>query len=42
MEKNYKEPRIKCDNCGSVNVEIHCGMFLDRFVCSNCGHEWYE
>lgn len=32
---------LVCPKCGSTNIEIHCGMFADRYVCKDCGYEAY-
>ena len=35
IEKN------KCPKCNSTNIECHCGMLVDRFVCKDCGYDWH-
>ena len=37
-----EENRIVCKKCGSSNVEINCGMFIDTYHCSDCGNDWHE
>lgn len=41
MDKEFKEVsgRLVCPNCGSRDVEVYCGMFVDRYVCKKCGFE---
>lgn len=31
-----------CPKCSSTNLEVHSGMYCDRVVCKDCGHEWRE
>ena len=43
IDYTYTEPKIeedKCPNCKSKNVEIHSGMYIDRYVCKDWGYEW--
>lgn len=34
--------KIYCPKCGNTEVEVHSGMFLDRYVCKQCGYESYS
>ena len=31
---------LKCPQCGSDNIYIKSGMFVDLFICEECGYEW--
>lgn len=41
MVKDFKEVggHLVCPNCGSRDVEVCCGIFVDRYVCKKCGFE---
>ena len=35
----YNDITNFCPNCGSRDIEVYCGMFVDRYVCKKCGFE---
>lgn len=34
------ENELKCPYCGSKNIAIKSGMFVDLYTCRNCKKEW--
>lgn len=33
------EEELKCKKCGSKNISIRPGMFVDLVICRDCGWE---
>lgn len=38
MEEEYGE--LVCPSCGSHKIQVFPGLFVDRYMCKDCGKEW--
>ena len=38
---DYIDGELACKKCGSRNVSVKAGMFVDRAWCNNCDNEDY-
>ena len=30
----------ECPKCGSHKINTYPGLFVDRYMCRDCGYEW--